>query len=105
MPSLDAPVPILAIWDGFLNEAIVTFSHPLQPVPVGDITNWEVFFAFFKRPVNGVIIAGNTAVLSTGAPIGDPTPQQVRYLPPPFEVVSDTTKPTPAAAFTAFPIA
>lgn len=103
-PSLDPPVPIAAIWDGFLNEATITWSHNLQPVPVGDITPWVVNFNNFRRPVNGVIIAGNTVVLSTGAPILDLSPDAVRYSPPPFEVVSDTVKPTPAEGFISFPL-
>jgi hypothetical protein len=56
------------------------------------------------RTVTNVSILGPQVVLLTMAAAGDPGPDVVSYSPPPFDIISDTAKPTAAPAFADFPV-
>lgn len=105
MPRLDPPVPVSAV--DIIFETLITFNHPLIPGSL-DPTNWSVRV---NNQRHGITIAGVPAFTPTIVDIRhepgfipDPGPNAVFYTPPPFDVISDTAKQIPAAAFAEFPV-
>lgn len=104
MPVRDAPVPIAASWSGITRSATVTFSHDVRFLLDPKDANWFVRFDNVEKPVTDVSMGPVNVVVSTLGGVPDAGPNVVSYSPPPFDVVSDTLKPFPAAAFTDFPL-
>ncbi len=102
---LDPPIPTAAVWSGFFFTAAVQFNHQLQTVVSADRANWFVRKTNLARPVVSVGISGTQVTVLTSGSITDIGPDVVSFSPPPFDVVSDTAKPTPAPAFADFPLA
>lgn len=103
MASLDPPVPIKATFSVGLRQAVITFNHPLLDVPL-DPANWSVRDMDLDQPVQtAAVVLPNVVRLVTLGVGPDPGLDGVSFAPPPFDVVSDTAKPTPAPAFTDFP--
>ncbi|KKM68217.1 hypothetical protein LCGC14_1463120 [marine sediment metagenome] len=104
MPVLDPPVPLSAVFAAGPSTLTLTFSHPLVGPQAGDPGNWFIRFDNFERIVTGVAINPGNVVLDTamgGILFGD---DAVSYSPPPFNIISDTAKPTRAPAFAEFPV-
>lgn len=85
-------------------QASITFSHPLINLVGGDTGNWFIRFTGLERTITGVLVAPGGVIVTTAGVVANPGPDVVSYSPPPFDVVSDTTKPTAAPAFTDFPL-
>lgn len=97
-------MPLTAVWSDAFSTATLTFSHPLVPLAGGDVGNWFVRERGDQRPVTMVTINPGNIVLLTAGAIANPGDDVVSYSPPPFDVVSDTARQIPAAAFTDFPL-
>lgn len=107
-PSLDPPVPIAAEFIVLFTQVIVDFSHPLLPDLGGEPASWFIRWMGVERRATTVIIGGgpldNQVTISTAVVGANPGDDVVSFGPPPFDVISDTTKQIPAPAFTDFPL-
>lgn len=71
-----------------------------------DTSNWFIRWMNTERPVTDVEVepGDNPQVIVVfGAPIVNMGPDIVTYSPPPFDLVSATVRPIPAAAFSLTP--
>ena len=102
MPVRDAPVPILATITAPL-VLTVTFSHLILPA-VLDVPNWTGRWNNQAMSVQTVAVVAGAIQIAFLPGIAFPGPDVITYSPPPFDVISDTFKPTPADAFADFPI-
>lgn len=104
MGSLDAPVPIDALWKPGPKNATVTFSHRIVEGAL-DPLNWFVRFDGLRRDILTVTVAlPGTVVIRTTFTAIDAGPDIVSYSPPPLDVISNTARRIPAAAFADFPL-
>ena len=102
MPVLDPPVPTLAT--EFLGNVEVTFSHNLVPGLI-DPTSWSGRFTDRLFTVDSAVVtAAGVALTNMLLGAANPGPDVVSWSPPPFDLLSDTARQVPAAAFADFPI-
>ena len=98
MPPEPPPIPISAGWLIEFTAFQVSFDRPLTAGRL-DNRNWSVRTNGFRRDFALATAAGNNVgLLNPGIPGFVPGPDQVRYLPPPFDLLSSAG--TPAAGFT-----
>lgn len=84
----------------------VTFQHPLRTGPL-NIANWKLRWLNQDYPILTASVQPGDAFRVTGTfglNVPDPGPTGISYSPPPFDVVSDTARPTTADAFLDYPI-
>lgn len=97
-------MPILTVWPGGLDPAVVTFDRPLKPGTLAP-TDWRFRYGGHLWVVSAATAVGSTVVLGiNGTGPADPGPDAVWYLAQYRQVRGAVPPHPPAAAFDEFPI-
>ncbi len=97
------PVPVSAVINAPMTEAVVTFDRAMFPNPTPNIGNWTIRWANQLRTMTSGNVTGLTATLNLtpgGADVGDDI---VSFDPPPFDILDNVTL-RPVTPFTDFPL-